>query len=264
MCTKTEKENDDNATAGVTKSAHGPNVLVANHPLLQSKLAVLRSSSTSPSTFRKVLTELTYLLGYEASASLQTKLVGVSVQSADGGDIVETSGVKLIDRVALIPIMRSGLGMTEAMLHLLPNAGVHHIGMYKDTASSRPIQYYNRLPRQCKADWVFILDPVIATSASVMSVIGIMKKWGVKNISVISAIASKSGLETLTKEHPDVQITIAAIDPGLTIDGIVLPGMGDAGDRLFDKSQTDQDDDDDEELLHPSKRKRSTTTTKDI
>lgn len=156
-----------------------------------------------------------------------------------------------MEKVALIPILRSGLGMVDSMLELLPNAAVHHIGMYR--RDMMPVQYYNRLPRKCEADVAFILDPIIATSNTVMSVIGILKKWGVEKIHVMAVVASEEGVASIAKTHPDVLITVGTVDQELTTDGLVLPGIGDAGDRLFGTPLIE----DEEELMHPSKRRKS-------
>lgn len=136
------------------------------------------------------------------------------------------------------------------MLELLPNAGVHHIGMYRK--GLMPVQYYNRLPKKCDSDIAFVLDPVIATANTVLSVVGILKKWGVKKICVISVVASKDGIDKITSSFPDVQITLGHVDTELTEDGQLLPGVGDAGDRLFGTPLIE----DDEALLHPSKRRK--------
>jgi len=162
----------------------------------------------------------------------------------------ECTGSTLSDKVALMPILRSGLGMVDSMLELLPNAGVHHIGMYRK--GMMPVQYYNRLPKKCDSDVAYVLDPVIATANTVISVVGILKKWGVKKICIVSVIASKSGIEKIAATFPDVQITLGTIDTGLTEDGQLLPGVGDAGDRLFGTPLIE----DDEALLHPSKRRK--------
>lgn len=151
-----------------------PNVHVSSHPVLSHKISILRSSETKPSAFRSVLRELTFHLGYEATSNLTTKPVSLTVPV--GHDHIECTGKKIADNVALVPILRSGLGMVDAMLELVPNAAVHHIGMYR--RDKMPVQYYNRLPKKCDADVAFILDPLIATSNTVMSVIGILKKVG--------------------------------------------------------------------------------------
>ena len=146
--------------------------MVSEHPILSHKISILRSSSTEPQSFRTVLRELTFHLGYEATSKLTTKPKTLTVPM--GLDHVETTGSTLAEKVALIPILRSGLGMVDSMLELVPKAAVHHIGMYR--RDMMPVQYYNRLPRKCEADVAYILDPLIATSNTVMSVIGILKK----------------------------------------------------------------------------------------
>ena len=157
---------------------YGPNVHVSLHPVLSHKLSVLRSSSTSPSSFRAVLREITFHLGYEATATLTTREIPITVPSARGpgeGEHVEATGYKIKERVALIPIMRSGLGMVDPMLELVKDAAVYHVGMYR-TKSLMPVQYYNRLPRKCEVDAAYVLDPLIATSNTVISVVGMLKK----------------------------------------------------------------------------------------
>ena len=145
---------------------------ISKHPVLSHKISILRSSSTIPSSFRSVLREITFHLGYEATTSLATKPVALTVPV--GHDHVDYTGKALAERVALVPILRSGLGMTDSMLELLPNAGVHHIGMYKK--GSMPVQYYNRLPRKCDSDVAYVLDPIIATANTVNSTVNILKK----------------------------------------------------------------------------------------
>jgi uracil phosphoribosyltransferase len=161
-----------------TDADFGPNVHISRHPVIAHKITALRSSTTPAGVFRNILRELTYHLGYEATSTLSTKPVTISVPLTtikDDLHHMDWQGQKLVERVALIPILRSGQGMMDAMMELLPNAAVHHIGMYK-VLGSRPVQYYNRLPRKCQTDVAYVLDPVIATSATVMSVVAILKK----------------------------------------------------------------------------------------
>uniref|UniRef100_A0A7S2MFT6 uracil phosphoribosyltransferase n=1 Tax=Helicotheca tamesis TaxID=374047 RepID=A0A7S2MFT6_9STRA len=226
-----------------------PNVHVSTHPVLHDKISILRSSSTTPASFRSVLRDITFHLGYEATATLTTRPIALTVPV--GHDHIECKGKKLNERVALIPILRSGLGMTDPMLELIPKAEVHHIGMYRQNLM--PVQYYNRLPRKCESDIAFVVDPLIATAQTLVSVVAMLKKWGVPKIHVISVIASKPGLEEFLKSHPDVLVTVGHVDDELRDDGTIIPGLGDAGDRLFGTPMLD----DDEALLHPSKRKRS-------
>ena len=168
-----------NGSASATDDDFGSNVHISRHPVIAHKITRLRSSTTPSGNFRAVLREVTYHLGYEATSTLTTKEVAISVpiptKTGEEGKHMDWVGHKLADRVALIPILRSGLGMIDAMMELLPNASVHHIGMYK-VAGSKPVQYYNRLPRKCQTDVAYVLDPMIATSSTVMSVVGILKK----------------------------------------------------------------------------------------
>lgn len=156
----------------------GNNVHVSRHPIIGHKITTLRSSATSSGTFRALLKEVTYHLGYEATTSLTTKHVDISVPLGNKMDEhIDWRGMKLAERVALIPILRSGLGMVDSMLELLPKAQVHHIGMYKvHGEDSTPVLYYNRLPRKCQSDVAYVMDALIETSSTIMSVISILKK----------------------------------------------------------------------------------------
>jgi uracil phosphoribosyltransferase len=168
-------------------SGFGENVHISNHPVLSHKITIMRSSTTEPGTFRAALREVTYHLGYEATSRLTTQSVKISVpvprkQESDGSiimDHLEHSGFKLKERIALIPKIRSGLGMVDSMLELLPNAAIHHIGMYK-VDGQHPVQYFNRLPRKCESDVAYILDPVISTSSTIVSLVSILKKVRVR------------------------------------------------------------------------------------
>ena len=234
---------------------YGPNVHVSKHPVLSHKLSILRSSSTSPSSFRHALREITFHLGYEATSTLSTKEIPITVPGTNHMDHIDAIGSKLSDKVALIPILRSGLGMVDPMLELVGNATVHHIGMYRSKqcdGTLMPVQYYNRLPKTCDVDVAYVMDPLIATSATIISVVSILKRWGCPEIHVVSVIASKSGLSELLKYHPDVKVTIGTVDETLSEDGNLVPGLGDAGDRLFGTNEEDE-----EHLVHPSKRKRT-------
>lgn len=154
---------------------YGPNLHVSNHPVLAHKLSILRSSSTSPASFRSTLREITFHLGYEATATLSTRDIPITVPGTNHTDHIEATGQKIAQKIALIPILRSGLGMVDSMLELVGDARVHHIGMYR-SKSLMPVQYYNRLPKKCEVDVAYVLDPLIATSATVISVAGILKK----------------------------------------------------------------------------------------
>jgi len=247
----TKEENGASSSSTAAAAMIHPNVFISTHPVLAHKISLLRSSSSSPSTFRCVLREITFHLGYEATKTLATKSVQLTVPL--GHEHMECSGLALAEKIALIPILRSGLGMSDAMLELLPNSGVHHIGMYRGKGLV-PIQYYNRLPKQCVYDVAYILDPVISTSNTVSSVVGILTQWGVQKIHVISVLASKSGLDSLVSKYPHIQITLGAVDDELTKDGLIYPGVGDTGDRLFGTFFDEEEDQ--EALFHPSKRRK--------
>lgn len=163
----------------------GPNVHISSHPIIAHKITILRSSTTPCGTFRAVLKELTYHLGYEATTTLHTDPIEISVPYGKEGHR-DAIGQKLVERIALIPIMRSGLGMVDSMLELLPNAHVHHIGMYKAHGQDIPVQYYNRLPRRCDSDVAYVMDTLIATSSTIMSVVSILKKVCVNFLSITS------------------------------------------------------------------------------
>lgn len=233
----------------------GDSIHVSKHPVLYHKISILRSAATKVGQFRSVLKEVTYHLGYEATSNLRTREIRVSVsvgkESVDEHN--DCMGHKIADKIALIPILRSGLGMTDGMLELLPQAAVHHIGMYH-VPGVAPVQYFNRLPRTCAADIAFVVDPVIASAETVMAVIAILKKWGVPKIHIVCVLASKQGLMKIAETHPDVSVTVGMVDDVLTENGIVLPGLGDCGNRLYGTDPII--DDDDESLLLPSKRKR--------
>ena len=190
---------------------------------------------------------MTFYLGYEATQTLTTKDVTVSTP------ISETTGKKLSERVAIVPVMRAGLGMLDPMLDLIPSADVHHIGMYRVKESLLPIQYYNKLPKECNSDVAYILDPMIATAGTLNAVVGQLKKWGCPKIHVVAVLASAEGLAVLKKSHPDVTVTVAAVDKTLE-NGKIVPGLGDAGDRLY---VSDHLNDHDESLVSEKKRKAS-------
>jgi len=201
---------------------------VATHPLIAHKMTRLRDVTTNSCDFRRVLKEITFYLGYEA-----TKDISVTSDVVRTPMNVEYNGAKVADNLAIIPILRAGLCMADGMLDLMPRATVHHIGMYRSKDSLLPIQYYNRLPRNERCDVAFVVDPCIATSNTIHAVVSILKKWGAKKIVVIAAIGARQGVNRLAELHPDVDIHIGAVDDELSAEGMILPGIGDAGDRQF-------------------------------
>lgn len=200
-----------------------------SHPLVAHKMTLLRDSKTSSSDFRKVLKEISFYLGYEATRSIGTSPHTVTTPMRE-----PFTGAKIAQKVAIIPVLRAGLGMAEALLDLLPKASVHHIGMYRAKASLLPVQYYNRLPKDELCDVAYICDPCIATSNTITAVCSIVKKWAPSaRIIVISAIGARVGVEKLLAFHKDVEVYIGAVDDVLSPEGMIIPGIGDAGDRQF-------------------------------
>lgn len=247
-----EPKNQEATSGFADAGSLGDQVHESSHPVLLHKITILRSSSTIPASFRAALREVTYHLAYEATNALTTRSVKITVPV--GKEHIDAEGHKLVERVSIIPILRSGLGMVDPLLELLPNAEIHHIGMYH-ISGQPPVQYFNRLPRKCESDVAYILDPVVATAATILSVVAVLKKWGVSRIHLITVIAAREGLKALLENHPELQITVGTIDDNLNDKGKVLPGLGDSGDRQFRTPLIDEEDE--EALLHFSKRKRS-------
>jgi|TARA_B110000208_G_C11728197_1_gene415370 uracil phosphoribosyltransferase len=202
-------------------------VKVSPHPVLQHKLMELRNKSTTPTRFRAILAQLTTMLAYEATAQLATEAATCETP------VSSATGVRLAERIALIPVMRAGMGMADAMLDLLPDASVHHIGMYRKHHDLLPVLYYNRLPDVCACDVAIVLEPMVATAGTLRATIDILKEWGAPRIVVISVVGARTGLETLRSFHPDVTVHIGSIDSGRTAEGMIMPGLGDVGDRLY-------------------------------
>jgi uracil phosphoribosyltransferase len=203
------------------------NLHVSHHPLVAHKLSILRDVSTEPKKFRELVRELTWLLGYEAmrDLSLQPRSVATPLEVLDGAE--------LEPRVGLVPVLRAGLGMVDAMLELMPSAEVWHIGLYRDERSLKPVEYYNKLPDAATVQVCLILDPMLATGGSAAATVDILKAWGAARIKQVSLIAAPEGVATLSGAHPDVDIHVAAVDRELNDRGYIVPGLGDAGDRQF-------------------------------
>mmetsp|Transcript_10628 Transcript_10628/g.25426 ORF Transcript_10628/g.25426 Transcript_10628/m.25426 type:complete len:261 (-) Transcript_10628:91-873(-) len=213
--------------SGGAGGALGGNVHISTHPVLKHKMTLLRSKDTHPTQFRQLLREVTFYLGYEATRDLEVRDVDVTTPVATG------KGKHLDTRVALVPVLRAGLGMCDAMQDLLPTAHTHHIGIYREDSSLVPILYYNRLPSEVDCDTAIILEPMIATAGTIHATVRILKDWGATNIKVLSLVAARSGLEKLVAAHPDVTVFVGEVDEKLTEAGYVIPGLGDVGDRLF-------------------------------
>ncbi len=204
------------------------NVFIFNHPLIQHKVTLLRDIETTSKEFRELTEELSMLMAYEVTRNLPLKEVDIETP------ICPTKAKKLADqKISLVPILRAGLGMVSGMQNLLPHARVGHIGLYRDHDSHEPVEYYCKLPEDITESEVILLDPMLATGGSGVAAVDFLKKRGAKNIKWVCIIASKVGIEVLHKAHPDVAIFCAAVDEVLNKDAYIVPGLGDAGDRLF-------------------------------
>ncbi len=204
-----------------------PNLHVSQHPAVRHKLGILRDEATEPKKFREVVRELSWLLGYEALADARTRPLDVRTP-------IETmAGEELADRIGLIPILRAGLGMVDAMLELMPTAEVWHLGLFRDERTLRPVEYYNKLPDTTSIDLCLILDPMLATGGSATAAIEVLKRWGAVRIKLVNLIAAPEGVEAVSTAHPEVEIYTAALDRQLNDKGYIMPGLGDAGDRQF-------------------------------
>ncbi len=204
-----------------------PTVQVSHHPAVLHKLALLRDARTDPKKFRELVREISWLVGYEALADARLRDVPVTTPMED------TLGAELADRIGLVPILRAGLGMLDAMLELMPTAQVWHLGLFRDERTLRPVEYYNKLPDSATVDLCLILDPMLATGGSATAAIDVLKRWGAVRIKLVNLIAAPEGVRAVTGSHPDVQIYCAAVDRQLNERGYILPGLGDAGDRQF-------------------------------
>jgi len=203
---------------------------VSQHPAVLHKLAILRDENTEPKKFREVVRELSWLLGYEALADARVRPLTIRTP------IEETEAAELGERIGLVPILRAGLGMVDAMLELMPTAQVWHLGLFRDERTLRPVEYYNKLPDSASVDLCLILDPMLATGGSATAAIEVLKRWGAVTpvrIKLVNLIASPEGVEAVMAAYPDVEIHCAALDRQLNDKGYIMPGLGDAGDRQF-------------------------------
>lgn len=202
-------------------------VHISTHPLVQHKITLLRDQRTDPKKFRELLREIAVLVAYEATSDLATEEVTVTTP------LGQASGYRLRERVGLVPILRAGLGMVEGIWNMMPNAEVWHIGIFRDEQTLEPVEYYSRLPVSPTVDVCLVLDPMLATGGSAVAAVDILKHWGAKRIKFTGVIAAAEGVRRLTAVHPDVPLYLAAVDERLNEMGYIVPGLGDAGDRLF-------------------------------
>lgn len=203
-------------------------VVEVNHPLILHKLAFIRNKETGSKDFRDLVSEVSMLLAYEVTRDLPMEEVEIETP------ICKTKCKMLAGKkLAIVPILRAGIGMVDGMLNLVPAAKVGHIGLYRDEKTLKPVEYFCKLPEDIAEREVIVVDPMLATGGSSVDALTLLKKRGAKNLRLVCLIASPEGIEFVQKEHPDVDIYIASIDEKLNENGYIVPGLGDAGDRLF-------------------------------
>ncbi len=204
------------------------NVVIMDHPLIQHKIGFIRRRTTGTKAFRETVGEIAMLLCYEATRHLELEDVEVDTPVAHCV-AKELKGKKL----AVVPILRAGLGMVDGMLQMIPAAKVGHIGMYRDPATLKPVEYYCKLPADCAEREVFVVDPMLATGGSSVDAVAQLKKHGCEKIHFLCIIAAPEGVKAFTQAHPDVDLYVGALDDHLNEHGYIVPGLGDAGDRIF-------------------------------
>ena len=204
------------------------NVTIMDHPLIQHKISRLRDKTTGTNEFRTLVSEIAMLMGFEALRDLPTELVEIETP-------IETTKQPMIagKKMAIVPILRAGLGMVDGVLNLVPSAKIGHIGLYRDPETHEPHEYYCKLPEPIDQRTILVVDTMLATGGSGADAITMIKQHGGKNIKFMCIIAAPEGLERLHKEHPDVQIYVGALDRQLNENAYICPGLGDAGDRIF-------------------------------
>lgn len=204
------------------------NLHVLDHPLLQHKLSILRNKETGVKEFREVVGEIAALMCYEATRNLPTEEIIVETPIAPA-KVRVLAGKKL----AIVPILRAGLGMVDTIIDLVPSAKIGHIGLYRDPETHEPVKYYCKMPPDIAERQVFVVDPMLATGGSASDAITFIKEYGCKNITLMNIIAAPEGVAKVQADHPDVEIFVAALDEKLNEHAYIVPGLGDAGDRIF-------------------------------
>lgn len=203
------------------------NVVEVTHPLARHHLTRLRDRNTQPAEFRASLNRLATLIAYAATADLAVRDVAIQTP------LTAMTGSELLPRIALVPILRAGLGMTEPLLDLMPSAEVWHLGLYRDEATAKPVEYYCKIPKARPVDVAIVLDPMLATGGSATIALATLQNWGVTTIKLIAAIAANDGIQVVANRFPQTQIYVGAIDRELNASKFIVPGLGDAGDRTF-------------------------------
>ena len=203
-------------------------VAITDHPLIQHKLTLMRKTSTGSKDFRELLTEITMLMGYEVTKDLQLRDVEIETP-------IQKTMAKELDgkKLAIVPILRAGIGMVDGFISLIPAAKVGHIGLYRDPETCEPVEYYCKLPQDIGEREVFLVDPMLATGGSATAAIELLRARGAKNIRMINLVAAPEGIAAVHEKYPEVNIYVASVDEKLNDHKYIVPGLGDAGDRLF-------------------------------
>ena len=210
-----------------------PHLFEVDHPLIQHHLAHLRDASTEPSQFRRLVQRLAVLLAYEATKDLDVEPREVETP------LTKTVGSALTKRIGLIPILRAGLGMIDPVLELIPDAEVWHLGLYRDETTAEPVRYYSKLPESRPVDVALILDPMLATGGSATAALETLKKWGVPWMKLLCVIAAPEGIAEVERQFPETQVYVCSVDQKLNQQKFIVPGLGDAGDRIFNTVSPD-------------------------
>ncbi len=200
---------------------------VIDHPLVQRDVSILRDKNTPNHLFRNVLSRVAGMMAFEVTYNFALQKYSIETP------LEKTSGFKLKDDIVIVPILRAGLGMVEGFMNVLPEARVGHVGLYRDEETLEPVDYYSKFPATLSKSLVLLIDPMLATGGSAKAALRFLKNKGAKNIRFVCLVASPAGIKIVQKNHPDVDIFCASVDRGLNNDGYILPGLGDAGDRVF-------------------------------
>lgn len=215
------------STASAAAATKKSGVIEVDHPLVRHHLTRLRDERTTPSEFRALVQKLSVLLAYEATKDLGECSEKIRTPNC------EHVGSALCERIGLVPILRAGLGMVDPILDLIPTAEVWHLGVYRDEATAKPIEYYSKIPATEPVDTALVVDPMLATGGSAVAALTTLKAWGVTNLKLLSIIASAEGVRVIEDQFPHAQVYVCAVDPELNDRKFIIPGLGDAGDRIF-------------------------------
>jgi len=203
------------------------NLTVINHPLVHRDVSILRDKETPNHLFRSVLSRVAGMMAFEVTKDFEVQKYSLQTP------LEKTSGYRLKDDIVIVPVLRAGLGMVEGFMNVLPDARVGHVGLYRDEETLEPVDYYSKFPKTLSKSLVLLIDPMLATGGSAKAALTFLKNKGAKNIRLVCLVASPAGIKIVQKNHPDVHIFCAVVDRGLNKRGYILPGLGDAGDRVF-------------------------------